>query len=65
VKIHDRKQWERELNDHMRRHAADLRKPPQTPPEPGIWVTARKVYLWTILVMIITSIGWAVGLYVF
>jgi hypothetical protein len=49
----------------MRRHAADLRKPPQTPPEPGIWVTARKVYLWTILVMIITSVGWAVGLYVF
>ncbi len=65
MKIHDRKQWERELKDHMRRHAADLRTPPQAPPEHGIWVTPRKVYLWTILVMIITSAGWAIGLYVF
>jgi hypothetical protein len=65
MKITDRKQWERELTDHMRHHAADLRNSPQAPPKPGIWVTARKVYLWTILVMIITSAGWALGLYVF
>ncbi len=65
MKITDRKQWERELTDHMRRNAADLRDSPQAPPQPGVWVTARKVYLWTILVMIITSAGWAIGLYVF
>lgn len=64
MKNTDQKQWERELNDHIRRHAADLRKPTKAP-EPGIWVTPRKVYLWTILVMILTSVGWAVGLYVF
>jgi hypothetical protein len=64
VKITDRKRWERELTDHMRRHAADLHDAsPARPPAPGIWVTARQVYLWTILVIIITSVGWAVGLY--
>ncbi|MGH3599331.1 MAG: hypothetical protein ACRDRO_10840 [Pseudonocardiaceae bacterium] len=65
MKNTDQKQWERELNAHMRRHAADLHKPPKAPPEQGIWVTKRKVYLWTILVVIITSAGWAVGLYAF
>ncbi|MGH3721369.1 MAG: hypothetical protein ACRDRI_21460 [Pseudonocardiaceae bacterium] len=63
MKITDRKLWERELTHHMRRHAADLHDSQQTAPEPGIWVSARKVYLWTILVMVITSVGWAVGLY--
>lgn len=63
VKIIDRRLWERELTHHMRRHAADLPDSPQTPPEPGMWVSVRKVYLWTILVMIMTSVGWAVGLY--
>lgn len=65
VKIIDRKLWEREITDHMRRHAADLRGSPPAPPEPGVWVTARKVYLWTILIMILTSAGWAIGLYLF
>lgn len=63
VKIIDRKRWERELNDHMRRHAADLHDSPHAPPTPGMWVTAQQVYLWTILVIILTSVGWAVGLY--
>jgi hypothetical protein len=63
VKIIDRKRWERELTDHLRRHAADLHDLPHAPPAPGMWVNARQVYLWTILVMIITSVGWAVGLY--
>jgi hypothetical protein len=63
VKIIDRKRWERELTDHMRRHAADLHDSPHAPPAPGMWVTARQIYLWTILVIILTSVGWAVGLY--
>jgi hypothetical protein len=63
VKIIDRKRWERELTDHMRRHAADLHDSPPASPAPGMWVSARQVYLWTILVMITTSVGWVVGLY--
>ena len=63
VKIIDRKLWERELTAHMRRYAADLHDPPPVSPPPGMWVTARQVYLWTILVMIVTSVGWTVGLY--
>ncbi|MGH3772679.1 MAG: hypothetical protein ACRDRW_15010 [Pseudonocardiaceae bacterium] len=63
VKIIDRRLWERELTHHMRRHAADLHDSPPAAPEPGMWVSARKACLWTILVMIITSAGWAVGLY--
>ncbi|MGH3831680.1 MAG: hypothetical protein ACRDRS_14735 [Pseudonocardiaceae bacterium] len=64
MKIIDRKLWERELTHHMRRHAADLHNSPRTPPERGMWVSARKVYLWTILVVIMTSAGWAIGLYI-
>jgi hypothetical protein len=63
VKITDRKRWERQLTDHMRHHAADLHDPPPDPPAPGMWVSTRQVYLWTILVIIITSVGWALGLY--
>lgn len=63
VKIIDRKLWERELTEHMRRHATDLRDSPRAAPAPGIWVTARQVYLWTISVIIMTSVGWAIGLY--
>jgi hypothetical protein len=65
VKISDRKRWERELTDHMRRHAADLPDAPRAAARSGMWVSARRIYLWTILVIIITSAGWAIGLYVF
>lgn len=30
-----------------------------------MWMTAPRFILWTLLVVIITSVGWAVGLYVF
>jgi hypothetical protein len=63
VRIIDRKLWERELTDHMRRHATDLPHSPPAAPTPGMWVTARQIYLWTILVIIMTSVGWAIGLY--
>lgn len=65
VKISDRKRWERELTDHMRHHAADIPDPPRESSEAGMWISARRFYLWTILVMIITSVGWAIGLYAF
>lgn len=66
MKIIDRKRWERELAEHMRRHAADLHDhSPHAPPQPGMWITARQVYLWTTFVMIMTSTGWAIGLYAF
>jgi hypothetical protein len=65
VKISDRKRWERELTHHMRRHAADLRSAPRAVTKPGMWMTAPRLILWTLMVVIITSAGWAVGLYVF
>ena len=66
MKISDRKRWERELTTHMRQHAADLHKPPKARAEPaGIYVTGTRILLWTILVMIMTSAGWAIGLYLF
>jgi hypothetical protein len=65
VKISDRKRWERELTDHMRRHAADIPDPPGASGQSGMWISAWRFYLWTILVMIITSVGWAIGLYAF
>lgn len=65
MKISDRKRWERELTDHMRRHAADLHQSTQERTKPGMWMTAPRLILWTLLVVIITSVGWAVGLYVF
>ncbi|MGH3669164.1 MAG: hypothetical protein ACRDSH_00795 [Pseudonocardiaceae bacterium] len=73
MKIGDRKRWERELTHHMRQHAADLHKPPKALHKPakarakpaGIYVTGTRMLLWTILVMIMTSAGWAIGLYLF
>ena len=65
VKISDRKRWERELTDHMRRHAADLQNRPGAQTKPGMWMTAPRLILWTLMVVIITSVGWAVGLYAF
>ncbi|MGH3765151.1 MAG: hypothetical protein ACRDS0_11765 [Pseudonocardiaceae bacterium] len=66
MKIRDRKRWERELTAHMRRHAADIHKGPQKRAEPaGMWMTAPRLILWTLMVIIITSGGWALGLYVF
>lgn len=49
----------------MRRHAADLHQSPRRQPQPGIWMTAPRLILWTLLVVIITSAGWAIGLYLF
>ena len=66
MKIRDRKRWERELNHHMRRLAADLHGQPQKRAEPaGIWMTAPRLILWTLMVIIVTSAGWAAGLYLF
>jgi uncharacterized membrane protein len=31
----------------------------------GMWMTAPRLILWTLMVVIITSVGWAVGLYLF
>jgi Tfp pilus assembly protein PilO len=63
MKIRDRKRWERELTDHMRRHAADLQDSPVAREPAGMWMTAPRLILWTLMVVIITSVGWAVGLY--
>jgi hypothetical protein len=65
MKIRDRKRWERELTDHMRRHAADLHHSPRKREAPGMWMTAPRLILWTLLVVILTSGGWVAGLYLF
>lgn len=65
VRIRDRKRWERELTDHMRRHAADLHAVSRPRTQAGMWMTAPRLILWTLMVVIITSVGWAVGLYLF
>jgi hypothetical protein len=49
----------------MRRHAADLQNSPGAQTKPGMWMTAPRLILWTLMVVIITSVGWAVGLYAF
>lgn len=69
MKISDRKRWERELTDHMRRHAADLhvtaprQRDRRKQTTVGMWMTAPRLILWTLMVVILTSAGWAVGLY--
>lgn len=65
VKISDRKRWERELTTHLRQHAADLQDPPRKRSGPGVWMTAPRLILWTLFVVVLTSAGWAMGLYLF
>ncbi len=66
MKISDRKRWERELTDHLRRHAADLHgRPLKRVEPPGMWMTAPRLILWSLMVVIVTSAGWAAGLYLF
>jgi hypothetical protein len=61
VEITDRALWERELTDHLRRHASDLQGSPGA--RPWLWLTAPMLALWTITVMVLTSAGWVIGLY--
>jgi hypothetical protein len=63
VEITDRMLWERELTDHLRRHAVDLQGSPVVGAKPGLWLTAPMLALWTITVMVLTSVGWVIGLY--
>jgi hypothetical protein len=63
VEIADRNLWERELTDHMSRHAGDLYTSPAAEAKPGMWFSAPMLTLWTIMVMVLTSAGWVVGLY--
>jgi hypothetical protein len=63
VKIRDRKRWERELTAHMRQHAADLHHSARQQPKPGVLMTAPRLILWTLFVVVVTSVGWAIGLY--
>ncbi|MGH3882601.1 MAG: hypothetical protein ACRDRY_18545 [Pseudonocardiaceae bacterium] len=63
VEITDRKLWERELTDHLRWHAADLHDSPVAGTKPGLWLSTPKLALWTIMVMVLTSAGWIIGLY--
>ncbi|MGH3886542.1 MAG: hypothetical protein ACRDSZ_08210 [Pseudonocardiaceae bacterium] len=63
MEITDRTLWERELTDHLRWHAADLQGSPMTQVKPGVWFSAPKLVLWTIMVMVLTSAGWVIGLY--
>jgi hypothetical protein len=65
VKIRDRKRWERELTAHMRVHATDLHDSVGKHSGPGMWMTAPRLILWTLLVVVMTSVGWSVGLYLF
>jgi hypothetical protein len=64
MKLSDRRLWERELAAHMRRYAADLHPLRQAPAKPGLWISVWMFLLWTLIVIIMTSVGWAVGLYV-
>ncbi|MDQ3760513.1 MAG: hypothetical protein M3460_02065 [Actinomycetota bacterium] len=64
MEIRDRKLWERELTDHMRRHAADLDGSRHAKAPSGVWISAWLLLLWTITVVIVTSVGWAIGLYI-
>ncbi len=63
MEITDRALWERELTDHMRRHAGDLQNSPVAGVKPGRWFSAPKLALWTIMVILLTSAGWVIGLY--
>ncbi|MGH4010271.1 MAG: hypothetical protein ACRDTH_19290 [Pseudonocardiaceae bacterium] len=63
MEITDRKLWERELTDHLRWHAADLQDSPLAGAKPGLWLSTPKLALWTIMVMVLTSAGWVIGLY--
>jgi hypothetical protein len=63
VEITDRMLWERELTDHLRRHAGDLQGSPVVGAKHGLWLTAPMLALWTITVMVLTSVGWVIGLY--
>jgi hypothetical protein len=49
----------------MRRHAADLKASPPKRTQAGMWMTAPRLILWTLMVVIMTSAGWAIGLYSF
>jgi hypothetical protein len=64
VEITDRALWERELTDHLRRHASDLQDSSVARVKPWLWLTAPMLALWTITVMVLTSAGWVIGLYV-
>jgi hypothetical protein len=67
VKITDRKLWERELTEHIRWNAGDLRHWLRTGSSEGtklgMWFSAPMLSLWTVMVMVLTSAGWVVGLY--
>lgn len=63
VEITDRALWERELTDHMRRHAGDLQDSPVARVKSGRWFSTSRLALWTIMVMVLTSAGWVIGLY--
>lgn len=63
MEITDRTLWERELTDHMRRHAGDIQTSAIPGAKPGLWFTGPMLALWTIMVMVLTSVGWVIGLY--
>ncbi len=67
MEITDRTLWERELTDHMRRHAGDLQTSlhagSRAGIKPGLWLSAPMLALWTVMVMVLTSVGWVIGLY--
>lgn len=63
MEIIDRKLWERELTEHMRQHASDLRDARHAQARRGVWFSAPKLALWTVTVMVLTSGGWVIGLY--
>lgn len=63
MEITDRTLWERELTDHMKRHAGDLQSSSVIGAKPGMWFTAPMLALWTVMVMVLTSVGWVIGLY--
>jgi hypothetical protein len=47
----------------MRRHAGDLPDSPGAATKPGLWFSAPMLALWTVMVMVLTSAGWVIGLY--
>lgn len=65
MEISDRALWERELTDHIRRNASDLQTSLHagSRAKPGMWLSAPMLALWTVMVMVLTSAGWVIGLY--
>lgn len=65
MEIIDRELWERELTDHLRQHATDLRHP-----RPAVTISGVRLStlipilaLWSVVTVTLIAAGWMIGLY--